>query len=140
MCVKDLIALLQSDSSLCSVLLSTLENLRLTEQQFSDHLSIFTGALTSVSLDDLPLVLRFLLRVCPLTNAGKSGSECNQVIGVIRQSCDPSKWASSNKERDDVKNRGFFSRTSCIRRITELLPTASGNWKSVYQSKNGGKL
>ena len=78
--------------------------------------------------------------MCPLTNAGKSGSECNQVIGVIRQSCDPSKWASSNKEGDDVKNRGFFSRTSCIRRTAELLPTTSGNWKSVYQSKNGGKL
>ena len=61
MCVKDLIALLQSDSSLCSVLLSTLENLRLTEQQFSDHLSIFTGALTSASLDDLPLVVGFEL-------------------------------------------------------------------------------
>lgn len=52
---------MQSDSSLCSAILSALENLRLTELQFTEHISIFTSSLASVSLDDLPLVVGFII-------------------------------------------------------------------------------
>ena len=122
-CVTELISLMQSDSSLCSAILSALENLRLTELQFTEPIAIFTSSLASVSLDDLPLVvgfvfvfcidgslflssfgevghngqLRFLLRACPVRAGGtsKNGGESGKVLEVIRHTCDPSKWGQS---------------------------------------------
>lgn len=61
MTVRELIAFLQTDSSLCSVIFSTLENLRLSEKQFSDNLCIFMNACTSTPLPDLPSVVCFPL-------------------------------------------------------------------------------
>lgn len=128
MTVRELIAFLQTDSSLCSVIFSTLENLRLSEKQFSDNLSIFMNACTSTPLSDLPSVvsvllfhqqqIRFLLRVCPIPATLKQNSEIITILTVIRKSCDPLKWASfssSSRSPPDCSSIGsslfeeFFS-------------------------------
>ena len=128
MTVRELIAFLQTDSSLCSVIFSTLENLRLSEKQFSDNLSIFMNACTSTPLSDLPSVvsvllshqhqIRFLLRVCPIPATLKQNSEIITILTVIRKSCAPLKWASfssSSRSPPDCSSIGsslfeeFFS-------------------------------
>lgn len=57
MCVRELLSFLQNDASLCPNILSTLENLRLSEKQYLENLSVFTEALNSVSLVDLGKVV-----------------------------------------------------------------------------------
>lgn len=67
--------------------------------------------------------LRFLLRVCPIPDSGKGGPEINEVIAVIRRSCDPSKWRSSRSE-GDVGWR-WVDRRPCVRGAAEQHPAAS---------------
>ena len=57
MCVRELMTLLQGNSQLCSPVLTTLENLRLTDSQFLACLPIVTNALLSAPLTDLPLIV-----------------------------------------------------------------------------------
>ncbi|CBK25204.2 uncharacterized protein [Blastocystis hominis] len=91
-CVRELFSFLRSDASLCAPILTALENLRLTAKQFAENLPIIAGTLSTVSLADLPVLIRFLLRTSPITAGTKNSEEIDSVFRTIRSTCHPAHW------------------------------------------------